>query len=81
MLSIKTSDITKQLLKLLKELDLDLFSTLPNFKPPSDNENDIVIGELKLESPKSLRLDAFIALRAKTYACNTREKEEEKRLE
>ena len=69
------------MLKLQKKIDLDHFSTLPNFKPPIDNKKDIVIGEFKLETAKSLRLDAYIALRAKTYVCNTDKKKEEKNFE
>ena len=70
-LSIKTDDIISDLKNLE---DLFDFSNLNSKNELFSNENKKVLGKFKIETPESLWIDEFIALRSKAYAfkCNNK---------
>ena len=64
-LSVNTKDIVKDLKKLEDIFD---FSNLDKNHELYSNKNEKVIGFFKIETPKNIWIDEFIALRSKMYA-------------
>ena len=64
-LSVNTKDIIKDLKNLEKLFD---FSNLDKNHDLLSNKNKKVIGKFKIETPKNIWIDEFIALRSKMYA-------------
>ena len=70
-LSIKTEDIFRDLNNLEFLFD---FSILDRNNTPFSNKNKKLLVEFKIETPESIWIEEFIALRCKAYAfkCNTK---------
>ena len=64
-LSLKTENIIKDFKKLE---DISDFSNLDEKHELFSNKNKKVIGKFKIETPKNIWMDEFIALRSKMYA-------------
>ena len=65
MLSMKTQNIINDFKKLEDIFD---FSNLDENHELYSNKNKKVIGKFKIETPKNIWIDEFVALRSKMYA-------------
>ena len=65
LLSVNTKDIIKVLKNLADKFD---FSNLDKDHELFSNKNKKLIGKFKIETPKNIWIDEFIALRSKVYA-------------
>ena len=76
-LSIKSEIIIKDLKNLE---DIFNFSNIDENHELYSEKNKKVLGKLKIETPKNIFIDEFIALRSKVYAfrCKNKDKEEDK---
>ena len=74
-LSIKSENINKGLKKLEDIFD---FSNIDENHELYSEKNKKVLGNFKIETPKNIFIDEFIALRSKMYAFKCKDKEEDK---
>ena len=74
-LSIKSENIIKDLKNL--EFIFD-FSNIDENHELYSEKNKKVLGKFKIETPKNIFIDEFIALRSKMYAFKCKDKEEDK---
>ena len=76
-LSIKSENIIKDLKQLEYIFD---FSNIDENHELYSEKNKKVLGKFKIETPKTIFIDEFIALRSKMYAfkCKDKDKEEDK---
>ena len=74
-LSIKSEKIIKDLKNLEDIID---FSNIDENHELYSEKNKKVFGKFKIETPKNIFIDEFIALRSKMYAFKCKDKEEDK---
>ena len=74
-LSIKSENIIKDLKNLE---DMFYFSNIDENHELYSEKNKKVFGKFKIETPKNIFIDEFIALRSKMYAFKCKDKEEDK---
>ena len=74
-LSIKSENIIKELKNLEDMFD---FSNIDENHELYSEKNKKVLGKFKIETPKNIFIDEFIALRSKMYAFKCKDKEEDK---
>ena len=74
-LSIKSENIIKDLKNLEDMFD---FSNIDENHELYSEKNKKVLGKFKIETPKNIFIDEFIALRSKMYAFKCKDKEEDK---
>ena len=74
-LSIKSENIIKDLKNLEDIFD---FSNIEENHELYSEKNKKVLGKFKIETPKNIFIDEFIALRSKMYAFKCKDKEEDK---
>ena len=74
-LSIKSENIIKDLKNLEDIFD---FSKIDENHELYSNKNEKVLGKFKIETPKNIFIDEFIALRSKSYAFKCKDDTEDK---